>query len=70
MNDAGNIKNEYFHFEIMTDIEGFVKTLLILVVVDAFSLVISSTFLYITCKMNMLQVRGGVKSIHIQAQGS
>ena len=29
----------------MTDIEGFVKTLLILVVVDAISLVISSTFL-------------------------
>ena len=53
---AGNIKNEYFHFEIMTDIEGFVKTLLILVVVDALSLVISGTFLYITCKMNMLQV--------------
>ena len=44
MDYAGNIKNEYFHFEIMTDIEGFVKTLLILVVVDAFSLVISSTF--------------------------
>ena len=61
MDDAGNIKNEYFHFEIMTDIEGFVKTLLILVVVDAFSLVISSTFLYITCKMNMLQVCGHKK---------
>ena len=41
----------------MTDIEGFVNTLLMLVVIDAFSLVISATFLYITCKINMIQVR-------------
>ena len=53
---AGNIKNEYWHYEIMADINRFVKTLLMLVGIDALSLVISSTFLYITCKINMLQV--------------
>ena len=57
MINAGNIKNEYFHYEIMKDIEGFVKTLLMLVGIDAICLIISSTFLYFTCKMNMLQVR-------------
>ena len=63
MINAGNIKNEYFHFEIMKDIEGFVKTLLMLVGIDAVSLIISSTFLYITCRMNMLQVCRHKKNI-------
>ena len=53
---SGNVKNEYFHFEIITDIDAFTETLLLLGGIDALSLVISSIFLKLTCNMNMLQV--------------
>ena len=53
----GNVKNGYFHFEAMTDIDGFVTTLLMLLCIDALSLVFSSIFLKMTCNINMLQVK-------------
>ena len=53
---SGNVKNEYFHFEAVTDIDGFTEVLLLLVFIDALSLVIAATVLKLTCNMNMLQV--------------
>ena len=52
----GNVKNEYFHYDIVTDLDGFTKTLLLLMSIDALSLVISSVALKITCNINLLQV--------------
>ena len=54
--NLGNVKNDYFHFEVIPDITDFVVTLLMLVCIDALSLVISSIFLKVTCNINMLQV--------------
>ena len=53
---SGNVKNEYFHFDAVTDIDGFTRVLLLLVFIDALSLVIAATVLKLTCNMNMLQV--------------
>ena len=44
----GNVRNEYFHFEIITDIDAFTETLLLLGGIDALSLIISSIFLKLT----------------------
>ena len=53
---SGNVKNDYFHFETVGDIEAFVETLCMLVAIDALSLILSSIFLKVTCNINMLQV--------------
>ena len=54
----GNVRNSYFHNTSLSpeDIPHFAKTMMMLVLVDALSLVISLIFLKMRCKINLFHI--------------
>ena len=49
----GGVKSTHFHYEPVTDINGFVKNLMIFMTVDVISVVCGGTILWMTCKISL-----------------
>ena len=52
----GNVKNDYWQFQKVDDIMIPINNLLFLVIVDTISFIVVLIFLFLTCKINLLQV--------------
>ena len=51
----GGVKSSHFHYEPVTNINGFVQKMILFLLVDLFSVIFVGTLLWLSCKINLIR---------------